>query len=80
LVLGNQFKGPWAVFRFVADAHAQGSGTVTNLEWFIQSNGKNIMLSNGRPQSYSYQLHVDGLNPFQAGELSGLHCVPQVAH
>ncbi len=80
LLLGNSYKGPWAIFRFVADAHAQGSGSVTNLEWFIQSNGKNIMLSNGKPQSYSYQLHVDGFNPFQPGELSSLRCVSTVAH
>ncbi len=80
LILGNSYKGPWAVFRFVSDARAQGAGAVTNLEWIMQSNGKNITLPSGKPESYSYQLHVDGLNPFQAGELSGMRCVSQVAH
>jgi type VI secretion system protein ImpL len=80
LILGNPYKGPWAIFRFVSEAHSQGSGTVTNLEWIIQSNGKNITLPSGKPESYSYQLHVDGINPFQAGELSGLRCISTVAH
>src|ERR1700734_9248 len=80
LILGNPYKGPWAIFRFVSEAHSQGSGAVTNLEWIIQSNGKNITIPNGKPESYSYQLHVDGINPFQAGELSGLRCISTVAH
>ncbi|HVR25220.1 MAG TPA: ImcF-related family protein [Candidatus Polarisedimenticolia bacterium] len=80
LILGNPYKGPWAIFRFVSEAHSQGSGAVTNLEWIIQSNGKNITLPNGKPESYSYQLHVDGINPFQAGELAGLRCISTVAH
>ena len=68
------------IFRFVSEAHSQGSDAVTNLEWIIQSNGKNITLPNGKPESYRYQLHVDGINPFQAGELSGLRCISTVAH
>ena len=76
----GSFKGPWSVFRFVADAHAQSSGHVTNLEWIMQSNGRTIMLPNGKPKSYDYQLNVTGVNPFQSSELTGVRCVPQVAH
>jgi type VI protein secretion system component VasK len=76
----GSFKGPWSVFRFVADAHATGGGRVTNLEWIMQSNSRTIMLPNGKPKSYSYQLEVNGVNPFQSSELTGLRCVSQVAH
>ena len=74
------FRGPWSVFRFVADAHSQGAGRVANLEWIMQSNGRTIMLPNGKPKSYTYQLEVNGVNPFQSSELTGLRCVSQVAH
>jgi type VI secretion system protein ImpL len=74
------FRGTWAVFRFVADAHSQGAGRVANLEWIMQSNGRTIMLPNGKPKSYTYQLEVNSVNPFQSSELTGLRCVSQVAH
>jgi len=57
-----------------------GLRRVTNLEWIMQSNGRTIMLPNGKPKSYSYQLEVNGVNPFQSSELTGLRCVAQVAH
>jgi hypothetical protein len=75
----NSFSGVWSVFRFVADAHSQVTGPSTNLEWIMQSNGHTIMLPGNKPKSYDYQLQVTGFNPFRAGELSGLHCVSQVA-
>jgi type VI secretion system protein ImpL len=71
--------GVWSIFRFVADAHSQGTGSTINLEWIMQSNGHPIMLPNNKPKSYDYQLQVSGLNPFRAGELTGLRCVSQVA-
>jgi type VI secretion system protein ImpL len=77
--LGSSYSGPWAVFRLIADAHAQVSGSVTNLEWSLESNGKPNML-NGKPETYNYQLQVAGLNPFRSSELSGLRCVSSVAH
>jgi len=73
------YTGPWAVFRFVADAHAQNSGSTTDLDWVLQSNGRPIMLPNGKPKSYSYQLQVNGANPLRPGAFSGLHCVSQIA-
>ena len=76
----SSYKGPWSVFRFVADAHSQGSGHVTNLEWILQSNDRTIMLPNGKPKSYTYQLEVNGMNPFQSSELTGLRCAPLGAH
>jgi hypothetical protein len=76
----GSFKGPWSVFHFVAEAHSLGSGHLTNLEWILQSNDRTIMLPNGKPKSYTYQLEVNGANPFQSSELVGLRCVPQVAH
>ena len=54
--------------------------TVTNLEWILQANGRPIMLSNNKQKSYSYQLQVNGFNPFRPSELSGMRCVSQVAH
>jgi type VI secretion system protein ImpL len=78
-ILGS-FSGPWSVFKFVADAHSQVSGPITNLEWIMQSNNRTIMLPNGKPKSYSYELQVNGLNPFRTSDLSGLRCQTPVAH
>jgi MinD-like ATPase involved in chromosome partitioning or flagellar assembly len=78
-ILGS-FNGPWSVFKFVADAHSQVSGPVTHLEWIMQSNGRTIMLPNGKAKSYSYELQVNGWNPFRTGDLSGLRCQTPVAH
>jgi type VI secretion system protein ImpL len=78
-ILGS-FNGPWSVFKFVADAHSQISGPVTRLEWIMQSNGRTIMLPNGKAKSYSYELQVNGWNPFRTGDLSGLRCQTPVAH
>jgi type VI secretion system protein ImpL len=72
-VLGA-FVGTWSVFKFVADAHSQVVGPVTSLEWILQSNNRTIMLPNGKPKSYSYELQATGPNPFRLAELSGLHC------
>jgi type VI secretion system protein ImpL len=78
--LGTSYSGPWAVFRLIADARPQVvSGSVTNLVWTLENNGKPIPL-NGRPKSYSYQLQVSGFNPLLPSQLSGLRCVSQVAH
>jgi type VI secretion system protein ImpL len=72
----DSFVGdPWAAFKFVARAHQLGPG---RLEWVNENNGKPIMLSNGKPKSYDYQLQVSGsANPFF--ELPGMKCVGQVA-
>ena len=78
-ILGS-FNGPWAVFKFVADAHSQVSGPITNLEWIMQSNNRTIMLPNGKVKSYSYELQVSGLNPFRTSDLSGLRCQTPIAH
>jgi type VI secretion system protein ImpL len=78
-ILGSSYSGPWAVFKLLGDARSQISGTSTNLEWRMESNGKPIML-NGQPETYDYQLTVAGSNPFHAAELAGLQCVSQVAH
>jgi len=78
-ILGS-FSGPWAVFKFVADAHSQVSGPVTTLEWIMQSNNRTIMLPNGKIKSFTYELQVSGLNPFRASDLSGLRCQTPVAH
>jgi type VI secretion system protein ImpL len=77
-ILGS-FPGPWAVFKFVADAHSQVSGPITTLEWIMQSNGRTIMLPNGKIKSFSYELQVTGFNPFRSSDLSGLRCQTPVA-
>jgi hypothetical protein len=78
-ILGS-YPGPWSIFRFVSEAHSPVSGSTTNLEWILQSNGRPIILPNGKQKSYSYQLQVSGFNPFRPQEWTGMHCVAQVAH
>jgi type VI secretion system protein ImpL len=73
------YTGPWAVFHFVADAHSKGSGSVIELEWILQNNGRTIMLPSGKPKSYSYELQVNGFNPLRAENLAGIRCVAEVA-
>ncbi len=71
----DSFSGPWAVFKFVARAHQLGSG---KLEWVNETNGRPIMLPDGKQKSYDYQLQVSGsANPFF--DLQGMRCVSQVA-
>jgi type VI secretion system protein ImpL len=71
----DSFNGAWSVFRFVARAHNLGGG---KLEWVNETNGRPVMLSNGKQKSYDYQLQVSGsANPFF--DMQGLKCVSQVA-
>jgi type VI secretion system protein ImpL len=78
-ILGS-YSGPWSIFKFVSDANSPVSGSMTNLEWILQANGRPIMLPNGKQKSYSYQLQVTGFNPFRSQEWTSMRCVPQVAH
>jgi type VI secretion system protein ImpL len=71
-------RGTWAIFRFVA-AGSEVSKSTTNLKWMIvQSDGKPVMI-NGEPGFYSYQLQVNGWNPFGASGLAGMRCEAHVA-
>jgi type VI secretion system protein ImpL len=71
----DAFSGPWAVFKFVARARQVGGG---KLEWVSETNGRTVMLPNGKQKSYDYQLQVSGsANPFF--DLQGMRCVSQVA-
>jgi hypothetical protein len=71
----DSFSGPWAVFKFVARARQLGGG---KLEWVSETNGRTVMLPNGKQKSYDYQLQVSGsANPFF--DLQGMRCVSQVA-
>ena len=71
----DSFNGPWAAFHFVARAHNLGAG---KLEWVNETNGKPIILANGKQKSYDFQLQVSGpANPFF--DMQGMKCVPQVA-
>jgi len=74
------YSGSWSVFKFVSEANSKVSGPVTNLEWILQSNNRPIMLPSGKQKSYSYQLQVNGYNPFRPQEWAGMHCISQVAH
>jgi type VI secretion system protein ImpL len=74
----QSYEGPWAVFKFVRDSHPETWRPVTNLEWILQIAGKDVV-SNGKKKSYTYELQVNGINPFRPAELSGLRCVPTVA-
>jgi type VI secretion system protein ImpL len=74
-VLDSFPSDPWAAFKLVARARQLGGG---KLEWVNENNGKPIMLANGKPKSYDYQLQVSGsANPFF--DLQGTKCVGQVA-
>jgi type VI secretion system protein ImpL len=71
----DSFNGIWAAFHFVARAHYLGAG---KLEWVNETNGRPIMLPNGKQKSYDYQLQVSGSeNPFF--DFQGMKCVGQVA-
>ena len=71
----DSFSGPWAVFKFVARARQLGGG---KLEWVSETNGRTVMLPNGKQKSYDYQLLVSGsANPFF--DLQGMKCVGQIA-
>ncbi len=71
----DSFSGSWAAFHFVARAHYLGNG---KLEWVNETNGRPIMLPNGKQKSYDYQLQVSGSeNPFF--DFQGMKCVSQVA-
>ncbi len=75
-VILNSFSGPWAVSRFVADGAAH-TASPNDLEFTLKSNDKPIIV-NGKPQTYSYQLQVNGVNVFNPAVWSTLRCVPQV--
>jgi hypothetical protein len=63
------------VFKFVARARQLGGG---KLEWVSETNGRTVMLPNGKQKSYDYQLLVSGsANPFF--DLQGMKCVGQIA-
>jgi len=68
-------QGTWAVFRFMMNAHWTGQ----DLEWISQSNGRTVMLPNGKIKSFRYELQVNGFNPLRPGELSSLRCNSKVA-
>ena len=71
----DSVTGPWAIFKFVDEAHHLGSN---NLEWVIENNNKPVMLPSGKVESYQYQLQVGGTaNPFF--DLQGMKCESQVA-
>lgn len=71
----DSFNGAWAAFKFVARAHYLGGG---KLEWVNETNGRPVMLPNGKQKSYDYQLSVAGpVNPFF--DMQGMKCVGIVA-
>jgi type VI secretion system protein ImpL len=77
----KNFTGPWSIFRFASSAPKSETSTAgTTLEWRITQNDGSAVLLNGKPEFYSYQLLVNGFNPFGASEWTGLRCVAQVAH
>lgn len=81
-ILGT-FNGPWSIFHFVDDAvtnpRSHISGHIADLEWVMQSNGRIIVLPNGKQKSYNFQLQVSGWNPFGVSGLAGMRCEPRVA-
>lgn len=77
-VLGT-YNGPWAVFRFVSDARISGAGSTLELLWVQRNNNTDIILPNGKLKSYTYELQVNGLNPFRASEWANMRCVPPIS-
>ena len=78
-LLGTAFPGSWAIFRFVSNANWSPQGpTAYNLEWVMQANGRDIIMPNGKKQSYSYQVQVAGYNPLKPSAMAGMRCVSQV--
>ncbi len=72
----GSFSGPWAVSRFVADGYAHHTGS-NELEYTIKNNDRPVMVD-GKPETYSYQLQVSGVNILNPAVWSSLRCVPQV--
>jgi len=67
--------GPWAVFRFIS--HAKHI-TPSDWQWVIENNGRVVMLTPTKQESYDYQLQVSGAaNPFL--EFPGMRCVGKVS-
>ena len=61
----------------MADAHSKDFGSVAELEWILENNGRTIMLPNGKPKSYSYELELNGFNPLRPQNLAAIRCVAQ---
>ncbi len=79
-LLGTGISGQWAIFRFVSNANWTAQGpSAYNLEWVMQSNGRDIILPNGKKMSYSYQLQTSGFNALKPSAMSGMKCVALVA-
>ena len=66
--------GPWAAFRFIS--HARHI-TPSDWQWVIENNGRVVMLTPTKQESYDYQLQVTGpANPFL--DFPGMKCVGKV--
>jgi type VI protein secretion system component VasK len=82
--LGVQSRdGLWSVFRFFADADTTSrSGAGYDFRWnFRQGQGSTPPIVKGRPLSYEFFVDTNGAPAvFSKDFLSGLKCVPTVAH
>lgn len=84
---GSEFElqnrqGPWALFRFFADADrwSQGSDGYS-LDWIVRQGreGRPVMVG-GKELTYRFKLDIGGAAPvFQKDFLLGLRCVAQAA-
>jgi type VI secretion system protein ImpL len=70
------FSGLWAVSHFVADGYGRTVGS-NELEYTIKNNDRPVIVD-GKPETYSYQLQVTGVNVFNPTVWLALRCVPQV--
>jgi type VI secretion system protein ImpL len=75
-------EGPWALFRFFADADRWGqSGDGYFLEWIVRQGreGRPVLVS-GKELTYRFMVDTGGAAPvFQKDFLIGLRCVSQAA-
>jgi type VI secretion system protein ImpL len=74
-----QFTGPWSVFRLMAKGHLTSGGAIEKLDFPLETSNVPIVV-NGTPLVVHLELSGPNASLLVPGGLSGLRCVPTVAH
>jgi type VI protein secretion system component VasK len=76
----QDWQGLWAVFRFFADADRSTQGTTASFEWVLrQGRAGQVVMINGKPFTYDFQVETTGPSVFSKEFLSTLKCVGPLA-
>ncbi len=74
-----QFSGPWAVFHLMDKGRLESTGMPAHLAYPLEISNTPIVV-NGVPLVVDLELSGAGANLLVPGGLSGMRCVPAVAH